>query len=158
MTELAAAIRARTAAALGDLLRFASPALLQKLAVDLVPPLMRVAGYTGIPLGTGDRWGDALAQPRIVGLPPVLVRIHAGAWLADDTRSLAAAMQGANATQAALAVIADDPLTRELRDAVAAYVPWLLDRDGLVNLMLSANVGVAVRAYEAKYPDEVYFR
>lgn len=155
--RLVAEERARAMKELREGLHGASNALLAKLAVDLVPPLFR-NDYRGELAATGGRWADAYARPRVAGLPSFLVRVHSGTFGAGDAADLREAMQGAHIAQGALAVIADHPFTVDLRGALGAQVPWLLDTDGLVHLMLNANVGVTSRVYETKCVDISYFR
>jgi hypothetical protein len=148
--------RLQTAATLRDALRTATVPILAKLAVDLVPELFR-NDYDGEPFRRGDRWADAIAKPRMTVLPPFLVRVHHGAFGVDDVQGLLAAMMAVHAPQAALVVIG--PLVAPgVRNTLGAAVPWLVDTDGLIHLMIGANVGVASRVYEAKYVNADYFR
>jgi hypothetical protein len=148
--------RALTAAALRDVLRAASVPVLAKLAVDLVPQLFR-DDYDGEEARRGDRWADAIARPRGMAVPPFLVRVHLGTFGAEDVHSLTAAMMTVHASQAALVVIG--PLVApDVRNALGMDVPWLLDTDGLIHLMIGANIGVGSRIYEAKYVNADYFR
>ena len=149
--------RARTVAELRAALLAAEDPLLQKLAVDLVPPLFR-NDYHGEAAASGARWAHAFARPRIAALPAFLVRVHSGPFSAEDAANLHMTMQGANITQAAVAVIAEGPLPPVIRSLLGPAVPWLLDTEGLVNLMLNANVGVTTRMYETKCLNGAYFR
>ncbi|HYH07954.1 MAG TPA: hypothetical protein VEK11_12925 [Thermoanaerobaculia bacterium] len=149
--------RARTMEELRQLLRDVPDPVLQKLAVDLVPALFR-NDYRGERAASGARWAHAFARPRSNALPTFLVRIHSGPFSADDADNLRMTMQGANITQAAVAVIGEGALTASVRTLLGSSVPWLLDTDGLVNLMMNANVGTALRVYEAKYVNPEYFR
>ena len=149
--------RVRTMAELRQLLRNAPDPVLQKLAVDLVPALFR-NDYRGEAAASGARWAHAFARPRIVALPTFLVRIHSGEFTEDDAANLRMTMQGANIAQAAVAIIGEGALPAAVRTLLGTAVPWLLDTDGLVNLMVNANVGIALRSYEAKYVDPEYFR
>ena len=144
-----AALREKAAAEMRELLRAAPPPVLEKIAVDIVPALVRAGSYSGEPFGTGENFGEALARSRVAGLPPILVRVHRGAFGAADQESLETSMQRAGATQTAVAFIAE----RAVRVA-----PWVLDLDGLVHLMLNAGLGVTQRTYEVRYVDAPYFR
>jgi hypothetical protein len=155
--RLVAEQRAQTVAELRAALRDAADPVLQKLAIDLVSPLFR-NDYRGEAAAAGARWAHAFAKPRIAALPTFLVRVHSGPFSADDAANLQMTMQGANITQAALAVIGDGPLPPAVRALLGPAVPWLLDTDGLVNLMLNANVGVTTRIYETKCLNAAYFR
>lgn len=155
--RLVAEQRARTMAELRTALRDAADPLLQKLAVDLVPPLFR-NDYRGEAAAAGARWAHAFARPRIPALPAFLVRVHSGEFSTDDAANLQMTMQGAGITQAALAVIADAPLPPAIRTLLGLAVPWLLDTEGLVNLMMNANVGITTRVYETKCLNPEYFR
>jgi hypothetical protein len=155
--RLVAEQRARTSSELRTALRDAADPLLQKLAVDLVPPLFR-NDYRGEPAASGARWAHAFARPRIAAFPTFLVRVHSGDFSPDDAANLQMTMQGANITQAALAIIADVPLPPSIRAFLGASVPWLLDTDGLVNLMMNSNVGITTRVYETKCLNSEYFR
>ena len=156
-TRLVSERRVQTMAELRQLLRNAPDPILEKLAVDLVPALFR-NDYRGERGASGARWAHAFARPRFGALPTFLVRIHSGPFSADDADNLRMTMQGANIAQAAVAVIDEHPLPASLRTLLGSAVPWLLDTDGLVNLMMNANVGVALRVFEAKYVDSEYFR
>jgi len=145
MTELRAALRA------------ADDPVLKKLAVDIVPPLFR-NDYRGEDAGSGARWAHAFAKPRFNALPTFLVRVHSGPFTSDDAANLHMTMEGAAISQAALAVIADAPLPQGVRSLLGARVPWVLDTDGLANLMMNASVGVTPRVYETKVLNEGYFR
>jgi len=149
LTALLAALRDKAAAEMRELLRAAPPPVLQKIAVDIVPALVRAASYVGEPFGTGENFADAVARSRVAGLPPILVRVHRGAFTAADQESLKASLQRAGVSQVAVAFIADRAMN---------VAPWVLDLDGLVNLMLGAGLGVTQRTYEVKYVDAPYFR
>jgi hypothetical protein len=149
--------RVQTTNALRDALRTADVAVLQKIAVDIVPELFR-AGYSGEPAASGARWAHALARPRNAGLPVFLVCIHAGPFSIDDATHLRMTLEGAGIAQAALAILHAPPLDAAIRTSLGTLVPWLLDTDGLAHLMINANVGVAARVYEAKFLDAGYFR
>lgn len=148
--------RAQATVALREALRGASVPVLGKLAVDLVPPLFR-NDYRGERARSGDRWADAVAQPRVAALPAFLVRVHHGPFLLEEVEGLLAAMMTAFASQAAL-VILGPPAAPDVRRALGTNVPWLVDLDGVIHLMMAANVGVATRVYETKYVDASYFR
>lgn len=148
--------RVQTAAALRDALRTAPSIVLAKLALDLVPELFR-NDYFGEPARFGDYWADAIAKPRSSVLPSFLVRVHHGAFVQEEVPTLVAEMMAAHASQAALVVIG--PLVAPaVRNALGASVPWLVDTDGLIHLMMGANLGVRSRYYETKYVDADYFR
>jgi hypothetical protein len=149
--------RVQTMTALREVLRTADITVLRKVAVDIVPELFR-AGYTGEPGASGARWAHALAHPHAAGLPSFLVRIHSGPFSTDDAAHLRMTMEGAGIAQAALAILHEPPLDAAIRHSLGTLVPWLIDTDGLAHLMMNANVGVTVRAYEAKYVDGAYFR
>lgn len=150
--------RAQTFAELRTALALAEDPVLRKLAVDLVPPLFR-NDYRGEAAGAGARWAHAYARPRNTALPTFLVRVHSGPFSPDDAANLRMTMDGANIKQAALAVIgAGAALLPDLRATLGPAVPWLLDTDGLVNLMLNANLGVTTRVYETKWVNAEYFR
>jgi hypothetical protein len=150
-----AAVRTQAAAQLKDLLRNAAPDVLQKVAVDIVPQLMRVASYTGEPLGTGEQWAEAVARSRVAGLPPILVRLHRGGFDAEDGLNVIASLNDAGSSQVAIAFVSDRPINVE--PFIGARSHWTLDLDGLVNLMLNANVGVTRRTFEAQFVDAAYF-
>ncbi|HVG24004.1 MAG TPA: hypothetical protein VND45_07605 [Thermoanaerobaculia bacterium] len=150
------AVRGATIAQLKDLLRNATPEVLQKVAVAIVPPLMRVASYEGSPLGTGPNYAEAVARSRVTGLPPVLVRLHRGGFDAEDGLNVIASLNDAQSTQVAIAFIADRPVNPA--PYIGARSHWTLDLDGLANLMINAGVGVTPRTFEAKFVDALYFR
>jgi hypothetical protein len=50
------------------------------------------------------------------------------------------------------------PAAPDVRNALGTAVPWLVDLDGLIHLMMSANLGIGTRVYETKYVDTDYFR
>lgn len=149
--------RMRTMNDLRAALRDASPATLEKIAAGIVPLLFR-NDYTGEPAGKGDHHGDAVAVSRSPALPSFFVRVHRGTFEADDVDALRKAVMTAQVTQAALAVIADKPMTVATREALGTIVPWLLDTDGLAHMMLNANLGVTARTLEVKNLDGTYFR
>lgn len=148
--------RAKTAVGLRDALLHASVPVLQKLAVDLVPPLFR-NDYRGERAQSGDRWADAIAQPRLAALPRFLVRMYLGPFVLDAVEGLLAAMMTAHASQAALVIIGP-PVAPDVRNALGTNVPWLVDLDGVVHLMMAANLGIGTRVYETRYVDADYFR
>jgi hypothetical protein len=156
-TRLVSEKRLQTMAKLRELLRNAPDPVLQKLAVDLVPALFR-NDYRGEPAASGARWAHAYARPRFSALPTFLVRIHSGPFTEDDAANLRMTMQGANIAQAAVGVIGEGASTASVRALLGSSVPWLLDTDGLVNLMVNANVGITLRVFEAKYVNTEYFR
>lgn len=151
-----AAVRTETAAQLKELLRPAPPAILQKVAVDIVPQLMRVASYEGHPLATGPTWAEAVARSRVPGLPPILVRLHRGPFDAEDGMNVIASLNDAEASQVAIAFLNDRPVNVE--PYIGARSHWTLDLDGLVNLMINAGVGVGTRTYEARFVEGAYFQ
>lgn len=151
-----AAVRTQTAAQLKELLREAPPAVLQKVAVDIVPQLMRVASYEGSPVGTGANWAEAVARSRVAGLPPVLVRLHRGTFDAEDGLNVIASLNDVDASQVAIAFLNDRPVN--VAPYIGARSHWTLDLDGLVNLMINAGVGVEVRTFEAQFVEAGYFR
>jgi len=153
---LLAEARTRTMAWLRSMLQTARPAVLQKVAVGIVPPLFH-NDYRGEAGTTGDRWADAYARPAMTALPSFLVRVHAGTFDRGDADSLVAVMRVSGIAQAAVAVVGD-PVSAEIRDRLVALVPWFIDADGLAHLMMSANVGVSAKVYETKYVDPSYFR
>jgi hypothetical protein len=148
--------REQTAVGLREALRTASKPVLAKLAVDLVPPLFRNE-YRGEPGRSGDRWADAIAHPRMTALPSFLVRVHLGAFPLTEVEGLLASMMTVHAPQAALVTIGP-PAAPDVRQALGTMVPWLVDLDGLIHLMMSANLGIGTRVYETKYVDASYFR
>jgi hypothetical protein len=148
--------RVITAAALRDALRTASIPVLRKLALDLVAPLFHDE-CTGEASRSGDRWAEAVARPKMTALPSFLVRVHLGTFGQDDVEGLIAGMMATHAAQAALVVIGP-MVAPDVREALGASVPWLVDTEGLVHLMIGANVGVASRVYECKYVNTDYFR
>jgi hypothetical protein len=154
--RLAADQRAQTIAELRTALGAAADPILQKLAIDLVPPLFR-NDYRGEAAAAGARWAHAYARPRMPALPTFLVRVHSGPFSSDDAANLRMTMEGAGIAQAALAVIGAGPLP-DVRASLGPSVPWLLDTEGLVNLMMNANVGVTTRIYETKCLNPAYFR
>jgi hypothetical protein len=153
---LLAEARSRTMAGLRAVLLTARPAILQKVAVGIVPALFH-NDYRGEAGTTGDCWADAFARPAMRALPSFLVRVHAGTFSRADADSLVAVMRVSEISQAAVAVIGE-PVPAEIRDRLVALVPWFIDADGLAHLMMSANVGVSAKVYETKYVDPAYFR
>jgi restriction endonuclease Mrr len=151
-----AAVREQSATQLRELLRVASSAVLQKIAVDIVPSLVRIGSYTGEPAGSGEHYADALARPRVSGLPAILVRVHRGPFEGADAKTLFDALKETGAAQAAIAVIGDRP--QAIEQHLGTLAKWVFDLDGLVNLLLNADVGVTLRTYEARYVDPSYFR
>ena len=150
-----AAVRTQTAAQLKDLLRDASPEVLRKVAVDIVPQLMRVASYEGEPLGIGPNYAEAVARSRVAGLPPVLVRLHRGPFDVEDGLSVIASLNDVHSSQVAIAFINDRPTNPER--FIGARSHWTLDLDGLANLMINGGVGVTKRTFEASLVDGGYF-
>ena len=155
LTAMIAALREKAAAELRELLRTAPPAVLQKIAVDIVPALVRIASYAGEPFGTGENYGEAVARSHVAGLPPILVRVHRGPFGGVDGSSIFASMNRAGVSQVAVAFIADRAVN--VAPYIGADAQWTLDRDGLVNMMLGAGIGVTQRTFEAKYVDAPYF-
>lgn len=149
--------RVETTAMLHDLLRTAGASVLRRLAVDLVPPLFH-NDYTGEASRSGDDWADAIARPRGTALPAFLVRVRRGPFGREDVDGLRASMMAVHAAQAALVLIGQPPLLPDVRAALGPDVPWIIDTEGLVHLMLGANVGVTSRVYETKSVDAAYFR
>lgn len=157
IASLAAEVRMQSLAELRNMIRGASDVVLRKLVVDLVPALFR-NDYRGELAAAGERWAQAFARPRSGAFPSFLVHIHATAFTEDDADALRAAMLKAHIIQAALAVVGERPLRADLRAAFGNTVPWLLDADGLANLMMNANVGVTSKVYETKYVNPAYFK
>lgn len=155
LTALIAALRDQTAAELRERLRAASPDVLQKIAVDIVPSLVRIASYAGEPFDKSENFGEAIARSRVQGLPPILVRVHRGPFTAQDGDSIAASMRVAGVTQVAVAFIADRAVN--VAPYLGAEAQWVLDLDGLVNLMLAGGLGVTQRTYEVRVIDAPYF-
>jgi hypothetical protein len=157
LERAAAESRVETAAVLHELLRTANLSVLRRLAVDLVPPLFH-NDYAGEASRAGDDWADAVARPRAMALPAFLVRVRRGPFGHEDVDSLRAAMMAVHAVQAALVLIGQPPLPPDVRAALGTDVPWLIDTEGLVRLMLGANVGVTPRVVETKSVNAAYFR
>lgn len=149
--------RVQTAAALRESLKLAPVSVLQKLAIDLVPPLFRI-DYHGEPRASGARWADAIALPKLQGLPRYLVRVYRGPFTADEAEDIVETMKTVQVGQTALALVSEDPIPADLRERYFGIITWMLDIDGLTNLMINANVGVTSRVYETKYVDSGYFR
>jgi len=148
--------RGEAAAELRDILLRAARGVFQRLAVDLVPPLFH-NHYRGEALESHEPDADALARPGLAGLPSLFVRIHRGPFSEEDAQRLLAAMMAVHAAQAALIVLGP-VVAASVRAILGTSVPWYLDAEGLVQLMIAANVGVGSRAYEMKYVDPEYFR
>lgn len=156
LQALLTAFRTQAFAQVKEALRTAPPHVLQKVAVDIVPALVRIASYTGEPFGTGENWGEAIARSRVAGLPPILVRVHRGPFDQSDGMSVISSLRRADSSQVAVAFVADR--AANVAPFIGADAQWTLDLDGLVNLMLNANVGVTPRTFEAKVLDAAYFR
>jgi hypothetical protein len=152
---LVAAMRTQAAAHLKEALRAARPDVLQKLAVDIVPALVRIASYAGEPAGIGENWAEAIARSRVAGLPPILVRIHRGPFGPAEGRDVVESLQQAQSSQVAIAFVNDR--ATNVRPYIGADAQWTLDLDGLVNLMLNAGVGVRSETYTAIFIDGGYF-
>ncbi len=148
--------RAQTAVGLRDALRNASASVLGKLAVDLVPPLFRNE-YRGEPVQVSEVRADAIARPLVGPLPSFLVRVHRGVFVLDEVDDLRSAMTAANTPQAALVIIGP-PVSADVRNGLGTTVPWLVDLDGLIHLMMTAKVGVGTRVCEVTHVDADYFR
>lgn len=146
--------RAQTALQLREVLRNAPVSLLAKLAVDLAKPLFRDE-YHGELLQTGDVWADAHARPRIRALPLMLIRVYRGEFGSQQIHDL---LEAAGGKQAALVIIGPIIIPPELRSVLSVQVPWIIDLDGLIHLMMSAKVGIATRVYETTHVDADYFR
>ena len=155
LNAVLAALRDKTAAELRERLRAASPDVLQKIAVDIVPALVRIASYAGESFDKSDNFGEAVARSRVQGLPPILVRVHRGAFGAEDGESIKASMRVAGVTQVAVAFIADRAVN--VAPFIGAEAQWVLDLDGLINLMLATGLGVTQRTYDVRYVDAPYF-
>lgn len=152
---LVAAMRTQAAAQLKEALRAAPPDVLQKLAVDIVPALVRIASYAGEPAGTGENFGEAIARSRVAGLPPILVRVHRGPFGPAEGREVVESLQRAQSSQVAIAFVNDR--ATNVRPYIGADAQWTLDLEGLVNLMLNAGVGVTTKTYTALLVDGGYF-
>ena len=155
--QLVATVHARTMLELREALRAAGAGTLQRIAVDIVPALFR-NDYSGEAASSGEGWAEAIARPAVAALPSHLVRVHAGSFGAAGASGLLASMRDAGVAQAALVMVSDVPLAPELRETLLAAVPWVIDMDGLVNLMINAAVGVTIRGYETRRLDPGYFR
>lgn len=156
LNAMIAALRERALAEMRELLRNAPPPVLQKIAVDIVPALVRIASYAGEPFDAGENYAEVLARSRVAGLPPILVRVHRGSFGPADGDAISASMRVAGVSQVAVAFIADRAVN--VAPYIGAEAQWTLDLDGLVNLMLGAGIGVTQRTYEAKYVDAPYFQ
>ena len=157
LASIARDLRTQTITELRRALLGAGATVLQRLAVDLVPPLFR-NDYRGEAASSGPHWAEALARPRVAALPTFLVRVHAGDFTSGDAAALRATMEDAGIAQAALVVITPGPLRSDIRTLLGPAVPWLLDTEGLVNLMVNASVGLTTVVLEAKSLDPAYFR
>ncbi len=151
-----AAARDHAAAELRELLRDAHPSVLERIAIDIVPSLVKIGSYAGEPWGRGEHYAEVVARPRVDGLPTILVRVHRGPFEGADAKTLFDSLKETNASQAAIAVIGDRP--EGIEQHLGTLAKWIFDLDGLVNLLLNANVGVTARTFEAKYVDASYFR
>lgn len=151
-----AAVQTQTASQLREQLAEASPAVLQRIAVDIVPALMRVTSYEGEPGGTGPNWAEAVARSRVAGLPPVLVRLHRGPFGTEDGVSIVDSLTRIESSQVAIAFVSGRALN--VGSLIGARSHWTLDADGLIHLMLTAGVGVTRRTFEARFVDAPYFR
>ncbi|HEX6095752.1 MAG TPA: hypothetical protein VF432_05450 [Thermoanaerobaculia bacterium] len=156
LIAMIAALRDKAAAEMRELLRTASPPVLQKIAVDIVPALLRIASYAGEPFDRGENFGEAVARSRVAGLPAILVRVHRGPFGPADGNAIAASMRVADVSQVAVAFIADRAVN--VAPYIGAEAQWVLDLDGLINLMLASGLGVTQRTYDAKYVDAPYFQ
>ena len=145
--------RAQTATQLREVLRNAPVSFLAKLAVDLAKPLFR-DDYQGEPSQTGDVWADAIARPRVAALPTMLIRVHRGEFEIDRVGDL---LDAAQTRQAALVIIGP-PVPAAIRNALGTTVPWIVDLDGLIHLMITARLGITTRVYETTHVDAGYFR
>ena len=155
LIAIIAALRDAAAAEMRERLRAASPAVLQKIAIDVVPALVRIASYAGEPFDAGENYAEVVARSRVAGLPPILVRVHRGPFGPAEGEAVAASMRVAGVSQVAVAFIADRAVN--IAPYIGAEAQWVLDLDGLVNLMIAAGLGVTQRTYEAKYVDAPYF-
>jgi hypothetical protein len=155
--RVVADIHARTMIEMRGALQHARGNALAKIAVDIVPAVFR-NDYKGELASAGERWADAIGRSQVPALPALLVRVHGGAFTPADASTLLATMRDSGIAQAALAVISDVPIAPELRATLLVAVPWLIDTDGLVNLMINANLGVTPRLYETKRLNPAYFR
>jgi hypothetical protein len=155
LTAMIAALRDKATVEMRELLRAAPPTVLEKIAVDIVPALVRIASYAGEPFDKGENFGEAVARSRVAGLPPILVRVHRGSFGPADGAAVAASMRVAGVSQVAVAFIADRAVN--IAPYIGAEAQWVLDLNGLVNLMLGSGLGVTQRTYEVKYVDAPYF-
>lgn len=156
LNAMIAALRDRAVAEMRELLRAAPPAVLQKIAVDIVPALVRIASYAGEPFDAGEHYAEVVARSRVAGLPPILVRVHRGPFGPAEGDAIAASMRVAGVSQVAVAFIGDRAVN--VAPYIGAEAQWTLDLDGLVHLMVAAGIGVTQRTYEATYVDAPYFR
>ena len=152
---MTAAMRTQAAAQLKDALRAARTDVLQKVAIDLVPALVRIASYAGEPFGAGENWVEVIARSRVAGLPPILVHVHRGPFGPAEGRAVVESLQRAQSTQVAIAFVNDR--ATNVRPYIGAEAQWTLDLDGLVNLMINAGVGVRSETYTAVFLDGSYF-
>lgn len=155
LNALLGALRTQAAADMKDALRTAPPEVLQRVAVDIVPALVRIASYAGEPAGVGPNWGEAVARSRVAGLPPILVRVHRGPFGPAEGRDVVVSLDRAGVSQTAIAFVSDRAVN--VRPYIGADAQWTLDLDGLVNLMLNGGVGVSTRTYTAIFIDGGYF-
>ena len=155
LDAMLAALRNRAAAEMKDALRHAPMAVLQKVAIDIVPALVRIASYAGEPAGAGENWVEVVARSRVAGLPPILVRMHRGPFDAADGMSVIASLRKADSTQVAVIFLNDRAVN--VAPFIGADAQWTFDLDGLVNLMLNAGVGVTERKVAAIFIDDGYF-
>ena len=155
LNALLGALRTHAAAQMKEALRIAPAEVLQKVAVDIVPALVRIASYAGEPAALGPNWGEAVARSRVTGLPPILVRVHRGPFGPAEGREVVASLERAGVSQTAIAFISDRAVNA--RPYIGADVQWTLDLDGLVNLMLNAGVGIRPQTYTAIFIDGGYF-
>jgi hypothetical protein len=66
-------------------------------------------------------------------------------------------LNAAHPRQAALVIIGP-PVASSVREVLGTTVPWIIDLDGLIHLMMTAKVGIATRVYELAHVDADYFR
>lgn len=137
-------------------LREARPHVLGRIAADIAAPLFRNE-YRGEPWRSGDGWNEALAVPAGT-LPPFLVHVHARTFTRADADALLASMEEPGVAQVALVVLGDPPLEPGVRAFLGIAVPWLLDTEGLANLMLASGIGVRLRTIETHDVAPDYFR
>jgi len=155
LDAMLAALRTRAAAELKEALRAAPMSVLRKVAVDIVPALVRVTSYAGEPFDEGENWVEVVARSRVAGLPPILVRVHRGPFDAADGLSVISSLRNADSTQVAVIFVNDRAVN--VAPFIGADAQWTFDLDGLVNLMLNAGVGVTERKVAAIFIDGGYF-